>query len=60
MDRRAATAFAGLAAAGAVGGMWAVSTGRIPDPAVDEPVWYVLVAFGVGYWLAVVAWARAE
>jgi hypothetical protein len=40
--------------------MWAVSAGLVPDPGLDEPVWYALVAFAVAYWVAFVAWTRRE
>jgi hypothetical protein len=56
MDRRAAVAAA--TALALTGVMPAVSAGLLPEPGLDRPAWYLLVALCVGYWVAAVRWAR--
>lgn len=47
------------AALAALGGMQLVSAGLVPEAGFDEPIWYLLVAVAVGYWVVFVAWARS-
>jgi hypothetical protein len=58
MDRRAVVVVA--MALALTGVMAAVSAGRLPEPGLDRPSWYLLVALCVGYWVAVTRWARDD
>jgi hypothetical protein len=58
MNRRAAAVVA--TAVALVGVMPAVSAGLLPEPGLDRPAWYLLVALCVGYWVVAVRWARGD
>lgn len=60
MTRDRLAAAVALAAVAAFAGMAAVSAGLVPDPALDEPVWYLLVVASVGYWLVLVRLTRSD
>lgn len=52
------------AAAGAVvatfGGMAAVAGGYVGEPSLASPLWLLIVAAVVGYWVVFTRWARTN
>lgn len=58
MTRR--TVSVGVAAVLAGVGMAAVETGLVGQPALDDPVWFLIGGLVVGYWAVVVRWTRTR